>query len=289
VRRIPFIWLLLIFLTGPAAADQQAQIEESLQRGMEYMLRSALNERNFEDYASDYLFFFADIERFEDPWITERAIAVGTALGEYYLQNIFAWDSADEIVDAASALYALDSLGMEVDAPLAILQLAAPGFPMADYLDYPNSGKDMPDLDLLIDLVIGFHFTDRMGVDIGVSYAEVLPHVADVVYSDVDPVADINHSIDVNNLITHLVYTISGYASWNIPVRLMGRELAYFRSQMPNALVWADPETLSEYVDSLKLFGYGPEDPDVAAGVAVLLAIQKPDGRWEPDDAEDEY
>jgi len=70
---------------------------------------------------------------------------------------------------------------------------------------------------------------------------------------------------------------------------LVPRELAYIREQMPATLVWADPETLSEYVDSLQLMGFGRKDPDVAAGIEVLLAIQKPDGRWEPEDPDDEY
>lgn len=280
----------LILAAWPAGAGQvrDACIREAVQRGMDYMLRSALVKSNFDEFASDYLFFFADVSRYDDPWIAERARTVGLALGDYYLDNLFSTASADEIVDAASALWALEVLGYDVDPALALLQRAAPDHPVEEYLSFEPTAGQQPDLDLLIDLVIGFHFTDRMGIDIGVTYAEVLPHVAGVDYR-VDAAVEENRYIDTNNLVTHLVYTLTGYATWNAPVRALERERAYIRTHMADALVWADPETLSEYVDSLKLVGFGPYDRDVAAGEAILLAIQKPDGRWAPDEVEDEY
>ncbi len=286
-------WLVLSLILASAVPARAAQVRnerigEALRRGMDYMIRSALVKANFDAFASDYLFFFADVSRYQDPWIAERARTVGLALGDYYLDNLFSTATADEIVDAASALWALDVLGYDVDPALAVLQRAAPDHAVEEYLCFEPTAGGLPDLDLLIDLVIGFHFTDRMGVDIGVTYAEVLPHVAGVDYR-VDAALEENRYIDTNNLVTHLVYTLTGYATWNAPARALDREVAYIRAHMADALIWADPETLSEYVDSLKLVGFGPQDPDVAAGEAVLLAIQRPDGRWIPDEVEDEY
>ncbi|MBW1872538.1 MAG: hypothetical protein JRJ19_10760, partial [Deltaproteobacteria bacterium] len=143
-------------------------------------------------------------------------------------------------------------------------------------------------LDHLIDLLISFHFTDRLGIDLGVSYAEALMYIPSVAYEHYSEIGGDNY-VDQNNLVTHLIYTWSGYASWLLEVELMPRELDYIRAHIQGALMWADPETLSEYVDSLQLMGFGREDPDVAAGIEVLLATQKPDGRWEPDEVEDEY
>ena len=277
---------LLSYAGESVAGDER--VVEALRRGMGYMIGSACERENFEEYASDYLFFFADIERVQEPWVSSRAREVGVGLGEYYLENLFRLDSADEVVDAASALYALECLGMDVDGAFVLLREAAGWYPVQDYLGFDPANGVVPDLDLLIDLLIGFHFTDRMFVDIGVTYAEVLPYVAAVEYR-VDPVVEHNRYIDLNNLVTHLVYTVSGYATWNVAAGVMPREVEYIRTWMGYALAWADPETLAEYVDSLRLFGYGPGDPDVAAGVEVLLAIQKADGRWEPLEVEDEY
>ena len=60
-------------------ANQTTRHAEALQRGMDYMIRSALVKSNFDAFASDYLFFFADVSRYEDPWIAERARTVGLA------------------------------------------------------------------------------------------------------------------------------------------------------------------------------------------------------------------
>jgi hypothetical protein len=271
-----------------AGAPAPAAVREALWRGMDYMVRSALVREHFHEFDSDYLFFFADVARMDDPWIAWQARLVGRALGGYYLEHCLRTDSPGAIVDATSALWALEQLGLDIDAPLAVLQRAARQFDREDYLEYAESAGGLPDLDLLIDLVIGFHFTDRMGVDIGVSYAEVLPHVAAVAYQ-IDPDAQPNRLIDVNNLITHLVYTLSGYASWNVPARLLGREREHIRANMAHALTWADTETLAEFVDSLKLMGFGIEDRDVAAGMRLLLALQLADGRWQPAEPQDEY
>ncbi|MBN2497597.1 MAG: hypothetical protein JXR96_23595 [Deltaproteobacteria bacterium] len=287
--RLALLALVTLATTAqPVQAYRAERIREALWLGMDYMIRSASKPEHFEDYASDYLFFFADVVRFPDPWIRERALTVGRRLGQIYLERYFTLDSADDLVDAASALYALECLDMDVDVPLAQVEAAAGRFSESEYLGFDPDRGDLPDVDLLIDLLIGFHFTDRLEVPIGIRFAEMLHYVPSVDYTVSDP-DESNRYIDVNNLVTHLVYTVSGYASWNVSPRLLPRELDFIRAWMPYALEWADPETLAEYVDSLRILGFGPDDPDVAAGVDLLLALQKIDGRWEPERAEDEY
>jgi len=271
-----------------ARAEDDPRISDALRSGMRYMIESASVPENFEEYASDYLFFFADVARLPDPWIQERAQVVGLRLGFVYMEEYFELEDADEVVDAASALYALECLGMDVEAARVVLQAAADKFPVEDYLGFDPSDGQAPNLDHLIDLLISFHFTDRLGIDLGVSYAEALMYIPSVAYEHYSEIGGDNY-VDQNNLVTHLIYTWSGYASWLLEVELMPRELDYIRAHIQGALMWADPETLSEYVDSLQLMGFGREDPDVAAGIEVLLATQKPDGRWEPDEVEDEY
>jgi len=277
--------LLVLLIPVFVAGQSQERIQEALVRGMQYMIRSASVPENFEEYASDYIFFFADVSRFEDPWIRARARELGLRLGEVYLEEMFWLQTADDVVDAASVLWALEFLGKDTDAAMAVLRRAAEGFVLEDYLGFrPWTGK--PDLDLLIDLLIGFHFTDRAGVPVGVSFAEALVFVPSVVYV---PDAEVggDRYIDQNNLVTHLVYTLSGYASWTVPADLLPREFAYIKEQLPVAVMWADPETLAEFIDSLKLMGEG--DELIGPAVEVLLDIQKPDGRWEPVEPEDEY
>ena len=279
--------LLWPLRASPELADRS--ITTALRQGFSYMVQSATQPDHFEEFASDYLFFFADIARVADPWMQERATQVGRALGKVYLSEYFYLDSADEVVDAAASLYALDSLGLDVLPALVLLKQAAVDFEVADYLGFDPVLGEVPNVDQLSDLLIGLHFTERLQLDLGITFAEVLPYVASVDYR-VEPFEDFCHFIDLNNLITHLIYTLSGYASWNLTPWLVAREIRYLRRHFDTVLSWADPETLSEFIDCYKICGLGENDAQVAQGVRVLLALQKvEDGRWEPQTVEDEY
>lgn len=266
------------------------EIQEALWLGMDYMVRSASNPENFTEYASDYLFFFADVYQIDDPWIQHQAKTHGLRLGDVYLKTMFPPKSADDLIDCASALYALEILGMDIEAPLAILQMQTHRYSQKNFLGFDPIRGEAPDLDLLIDLLIGFHFTERVAIELPdrASFYDSLLYVASVEYDSDQPLGS-DRYIDQNNLITHLVYTLSGYASWSVPLQFLPREYEYIRSIMPETLMWADPETLSEFVDSLKLLGFNHSDEHIAHGINLLLSLQKPDGRWEPEEVEDEY
>ncbi len=285
--------MVLILICGSRAAagpggNSAGHIQEALWRGMEYMIRSASDPVNFEEYASDYLFFFADLSRAPDSWLGYRARQEGLRLGEIYLRKYFDIDDADAIVDSASALWALDVIGMDIEAPQVLLRGAAGRFAAVDYWGFDPARREAPDLDELIDLLIGFHFTDRIDAGVPVSFTEALLYVPSVEYLDDQEIGG-DRYVDQNNLVTHLVYTLSGYASWLLDPALVPRELDYIRGCFAASLMWADPETLSEFTDSLRLLGYGRSDPDVAAGTELLLELQLPDGSWQPVEPEDEY
>ncbi len=290
---IRIVAMVLVLICGSVSVarpgdDSDERVKEALWRGLEYMVRSASDPDNFEEYASDYLFFFADLSRVPDALVGLRARQAGLKLGEIYLEKYFDLDEADAIVDGASALWALDALGMDVEAPQVLLRQAAGRFGAVDYWGFDPARREAPNLDQLIDLLIGFHFTDRIDAGLPVSFAEALLYVPSVEYSDNLEIGG-GRYVDQNNLVTHLVYTLSGYASWLLDPALVPRELDYIRGSFLAALMWADPETLSEFTDSLRLLGYGDDDPDIAAGKELLLQMQRPDGSWQPENPEDEY
>ncbi|HOX43265.1 MAG TPA: hypothetical protein PK668_06695 [Myxococcota bacterium] len=275
------LWLLL--LPGLAQADPgQADVRRALWLGMEHMTRSAVDPAHFARYASDYLFFLADLQRVEDPWLQARARELGRELGARYLAVHFTLDSADEVVDAASALWALDELGLDVDAPLALLREAARGFPARAYWGFDPARGELPDLDRLIDLLIGLHFTERLEVPVGVSYAEALVYAAGVDYGAATEEDEWRY-VELNNLATHVVYTLSGYAGWGLEASWLPRERAYLLANLDRALAWGDPETLAEYADCLLILGHSPDEPGLRAARALLVALQRPDGGWAPE------
>jgi len=277
--------LLVCLVCLPGAArpgPQEDEVRRALWLGMAHMARSALDPAHFARYASDYLFFLADLQRVDDPWIRAEARALGAELGARYLAAHFTLDSADEVVDAASALWALDELGLDVDAPLALLREAARGHPARAYWGFDPAQGELPDLDRLTDLLIGLHFTDRLGVPVGVSYAEALVYAAGVDHGEVLGEDDWRF-VELNNLVTHLVYTLSGYAGWALEPAWLPRELAFLRAHLDRALVWGDVETVAEYTDCLLILGASPEEPALAAARALLLALQRQDGGWAPE------
>jgi hypothetical protein len=283
---------LLACLEAPRVLGGEGSEAEERQRalwlGMDYMERSAVRPEHFALYASDYLFFLADIHRDPDPWLQLRARALGQELADRYLASQLELDSADGILDAASALWAMDELGLDVTAPLGLVREAARALSPAQVWGFDPTQGELPDTDRVIDLLIGLFFTDRMRVPVGVSFAEALAYAAGVDYALSDPDDD-NRYVELNNLVTHLIYTLSGYASWSLDARWLPREEAYLLGNLDRALAWADPESVAEYTDSLLILGHDPTAPPLRQARRLLLALQRPDGRWEPEGADDEY
>ena len=69
-----------MFLLVPAvlAGEFQDRVQEALVRGMDYVIRSASDRGNFEEYASDYLFFFRTV--YVAKWSVINKLNTGVSL-----------------------------------------------------------------------------------------------------------------------------------------------------------------------------------------------------------------
>jgi squalene cyclase len=66
-------------------------------------------------------------------------------------------------------------------------------------------------------------------------------------------------------------------------------EYAFLKKNLKQAIVMEDPETMGEFLDTLKSFGLPDDHSLIRKGVNYLLSQQNPDGSWGDIEAEDIY
>jgi hypothetical protein len=86
--------------------------------------------------------------------------------------------------------------------------------------------------------------------------------------------------IDVNNAITHVIYTLNDYNRYLLSPAWLPEEYQYLKSNLEEAVKLQDPETLGEFLDTLRDFGMTERDALIRVGVDYALSKQNPDGSW---------
>jgi hypothetical protein len=95
--------------------------------------------------------------------------------------------------------------------------------------------------------------------------------------------------IDEVYAVSHVVYTQSEYSAYRLSPRLLPDEFDFLKANLKEAIALRDPETMGEFLDSLKSFGLADSDPLIRTGVEYLLATQNADGSWGDAKAKDIY
>jgi hypothetical protein len=134
--------------------------------------------------------------------------------------------------------------------------------------------------DLYQDALIDTYSAEIAGMPIGAHYGDVVkwlpamrPWPAHQPGNDIDYYAGIY-------TVTHLVYTTNGYSQFLLSPACFPDEFAYLKANLTQAVADRDPETLGEYLDSLRSFGLDFDDPLIRAGFDYLLSVQNADGSW---------
>jgi hypothetical protein len=143
--------------------------------------------------------------------------------------------------------------------------------------------------DVWLDALTATNTGDRYGIRLGSSYRDVVQWLPAM-----RPYLDRGQTtyplfIDTVFSLTHLVYTLNDYNHYRVPRRLLPREFAYLRHNIGEAIALNDPETMGEFLDTLKSFGMNTSDPEIRTGMTFLLDTQRPDGTWSPADEKDNY
>jgi hypothetical protein len=131
---------------------------------------------------------------------------------------------------------------------------------------------------------------ERHGTRLGASFAEVLKWLPDMrPYPEPKINGNETDFYWAIYAITHLVYTLNDYSSYQLSAAWLPAEYAFLKRNLNQAIKWKDPDAVGEFVDSLKSFGLSETRPLMQKALAFLLFSQNEDGSWGDLNAADIY
>jgi len=134
--------------------------------------------------------------------------------------------------------------------------------------------------DLYQDALINTYTGDRAGITLGAHYVDVLHWLPALrPYPPRKPGNDDDYYAGVYT-VTHVVYTYNDYSKFRLSPGCFPEEFEHLKANLREAIVDKDPETMGEYLDSLRSFGLTFADQHIRAGFEYLLSVQNPDGSW---------
>lgn len=288
----------------------------AIQRGLAFIHTTAVVPENFASYGQDFLWCFCTIARTSaDPELSQTAWRFGHELALRWRAAHSQLGQAvgpDELYELTGGSQSADCLGIPDESLKREIRQAANRLTAEEVFGFDPAKEPPPDdipktcrkcgnqdsrgtricrrcgttlvmqdrYGVWCDAVIVAFTGERYGVRLGGGFADVvqwlprmLPYPAP---NDTDE-AVYRHAAYA---ITHVVYAFSDYNYYRLRREWLPREFDFLKSNLTHSIQTEDPELLGEYLDTLKSFGLTRKDPLLAAGIAFLLARQKPDGSW---------
>jgi hypothetical protein len=295
----------------PGSKYTEADRDRAIRKALLFIEHSADDPRNFAQFGSDYLFCFSSIAAAAtDPTLPLEANRFGRILANRWaIENSAdrvgelppAKRTADAIADLVGGWYGATLLNADDTDVKPILRAAAAKFGPLDYLGFdpaqgpppdglPDAkGKPRSKYSVWLDALITTYQGDAYGVRLGADYRNVvrwLPRMRPYRAPDGGWRWEF---LDVVYTLTHLVYTLNDYGVHRVPKAALEPEYQYLHENLPRAIQLEDPETMGEFLDTLKAFGATMDDPMIRLGTAYLLDTQRPDGTWSAPGETDAY
>jgi hypothetical protein len=300
----------------PGARYTQGDRDRAVQRGFTFLYYFACNPGNFREYGSDLLSAFYNIaETSQNLKLSRTAWSRGHELAVEWRRihptvpaDANANDVSDLVFghDPAARLGAPDArMGMQ-------LRNAAARFSVDDFLLFDPVKEpppaDIPQecqkcghqnargatvcarcgsrlamrnrYDVFQDALIATYTGDRAGITLGAHYADVLKWLPAM---RPYPPRQQRHNAEYYAGVytaTHVVYTNNDYSQFRLSRECFPDEFEHLQTTLRHAIADKDPETMGEYLDSLRSFGLSFHDPLIREGFEFLLSVQNPDGTW---------
>jgi hypothetical protein len=313
-----------LFLLVPALLwAQRSNREVAIQRGIAYIYQVASDPKNFAEYGHDLLWCFYTISATaKDPELRRRAREMGheRALEWRRIHPRVSPDSdADDVSDLVFGSDAADRLGVVDLAIKEQLRKAAARYSAVDFMGFDPTHEPPPsDLpkqcgkcdrhnvrgatvcakcgeplnmrnryDLWSDALINTYTGDIYGVTLGAHYPDVLRWISVMRPYPARDTLTLGGFYDVAYAITHVVYTLNNYGMYRLSPAWLPQEYRYLKENLQEAVKEDDPETLGEFLDTLRAFGLTESDPLIRNGVTYVLSKQNADGSWgDPNDTD---
>jgi hypothetical protein len=301
-----------------------AQRDTAIQRGLAFIYHSACCPKNFEMYGHDYLCCFycigatsrnTDLRRIARSLGRERA-------RQWRREHRSVTRNADatEVANLIMGSDAADRLGVRDTSLKEQLRKIAAQFRATDYFDF-EPASEPPPIDVPEDCDCGAwnprgrnkckackrpltmysrywvwlnaitltYTAERFGVRFGSTFRDVLkwlPVMRRYPNYDNGDNPDFFWAIYA---VTHVVYALNDYSSYRLSPSWLPNEYRFLKNNLVRAVAMKDPETMGEFLDTLKSFGHGNRHILVRKGMRYLLSQQNADGSWGDVDSYDEY
>ena len=300
----------------PGSRFSERDRERAIRRGLRFIYSTALDENNFAQYGSDYLWCFYTVgASVSDPVVRRMARRMGVERARRWRQlhrSLPTDATAQEVSDFAFGSDAAESLGLRDDALKKQIRRTALRFSARDFLLFDPLSEpapaDVPDecefdhstnargakvcrrcrrplklrtpRDVWYDALVTTYVGDRIGVNFGATYSDVLKLLPTLrPYRGYEGGANAEF-YDTVYAITHVVYTLNDYGQRNLPPKLLPVEFAFLRANLREAIAQGDADMLGEFMDSLRAFGLTDADDEIRIGMEYLIAHQNADGSW---------
>ena len=290
--------------------------QRSLLRGLEFINTTATNPKHFEANGEDLLWCFYSLSAAAaDPELKRRAWNMGQQHAREWRRanaHVPANAGADVIGYLADGGLSAEMLDVRDNGLKAELVSAARQHTAVEYLQFDPTKESPPadiplncrnckssnprgmkvcrkcgaelrmtsPYDILCDALITGYTANRYGVWLGGSYEDVAQWIPKMrPYPSVDA-ESFRKNQTAAYAITHIVYTLNDYTLYKLRPEWLPAEYEYLKANFKLNITANDPETLGEFMDTLRSFGMDESDPLMRSGVEFLLSHQNPDGSW---------
>jgi hypothetical protein len=283
----------------PGAKFSTADRDRAVERAVRFVYSVAMDPRVFHDSGSDLLFAFANMSTSNgDRRIAELARRMGQERAIEWRrlhQAIPPHASATAISDLLYGSYSANLLGVsEWKFHRALLARAAT-FAVRDYVGFDPAQEPPPDTvkgfsrrSLFLYALLAAYFGEEAGTEAEGRSRDVLRWLPQM-----RPYPPHRYNAgeyyEALFAITHVVYTYNHYNLSRVMPECFPDEFAYLKANLPAAIADKDPDTLGEYVDSLRAFGLDYSDAHLREATEYLLSTQNPDGSWGDPSEKDPY
>lgn len=296
----------------PGSRFSRQDRDRAIRRGMNFLYESiARNPGAFADWGHDLLSAFYNIaETSSDPALASIARRMGQERAREWrrLHPVVPSNAGpDEVTVLVFGQDAATRLGVPDPRMQAALLQAAARFTAYDFLWF-DPRKEPPPSDvpepcrcgrqnergvavctrcgrklamqnrygLFQDALITTYTGDRAGILLGAHYSDALKWLP--AFRPYPPPSRDN-SAGIYT-ITHVIYTYNDYSQHRVSRDCFPEEFETLQRHMRQAGIDHDPETMGEYLDTLRAFGLTTRDHLIQAGFDYLLSAQNPDGSW---------
>lgn len=298
--------------------------QRAIQRGLDFIYRTARNRRHFREYGSDLLWCFYLISSTSKPrWLRRMAREMGRERARQWRHDYSSLppdSDADTIVDFIYGSAAADKLGIPDKALKRQLRQSVGRFTAADYFGFDPT-NELPPTDLTEQCDCGMnnergrkfcrkcrrrleqmsryrvwyyalmraYSSECFGIRLAASYSDVIKLLPVMRPYDNNDNGRNPDFYDTVYAVTHIIYTLNAYSAYKLSPRWLPQEFRFLKENLKEAIEMQDPEMVGEFLDSLKSFGLTESHPLIRLGVNYLLSQQNSDGSWGEIETDDIY